>query len=188
MLGRPEDGTYWRGRKQKVVKGGTPNHPVGTMPEFTHDFPEDFVLVIDTREPTNGLFMPKPHKGLIIVRDKLDTGDYSIRGFESKIAIERKEISDLIHCCGEDRKRFQDQLDRLRGLERKWLLIEGTEEEALSFQPYTQLQPNHIRGALTSIEVRYNIPIHYSRTRKLAERWVLDILIKQFQIKREGSK
>jgi ERCC4-type nuclease len=182
MQGSPQDGTHWKGRSKKYKPADS---KVGTMPDFEYTFPDGFTLVIDTREPSNGLFMPKPPKGLSMVRDTLATGDYSIRGFETLISIERKEVPDLIHCCGADRDRFQDQLTRLSKLAHRWLLIEGTEEETLSFQPYTQMHPNHIRGALVSIEVRYGIPVHFSRTRKSAERWVLDILTKFYRIKRE---
>lgn len=183
-IGHPQAGDKWYGRKRKGQPTG--DTKVGTMPEFKHDYPEGFILVADTREQTTGLFVPKSPKGLVLVRDTLETGDYSVRGFENSIAIETKEVSDFIHCCGADRERFQNQLDRLSKLERKWLLIRGTEEECLSYQPYTQLHPNHIRGALTSIEVRYGIPVHFASTRKAAERWVLDILIKFYRIKRGG--
>jgi ERCC4-type nuclease len=181
-IGHPQSGDKWYGRKRKT----TDDPKVGTMPEFQFTYPEGFILVADTREQTTGLFVPKSPKGLVLVRDTLATGDYSIRGFEGTIVIERKEVSDFIHCCGADRERFQDQLTRLKELERKWLLIEGTEEDCLSFQPYSQMHPNHIRGALASIEVRYGIPVHFSRTRKDAERWVLDVLIKFYRIRREG--
>lgn len=73
----------------------------GTLPKFTFDFPEDFAIVRDTREQ-GGLFR-KPMPGLIIIREALPIkglvnrwGDYSIKGFESDVMIEHKEIDDLL--------------------------------------------------------------------------------------------
>jgi len=55
--------------------------------------PEGFVMVRDTREQ-KPLFADPP-EGLQVITGTLLHGDYSIRGFETKFAIERKQMSDF---------------------------------------------------------------------------------------------
>ena len=65
-------------------------------------FPQGFVLVIDTRE-RNPLCTAV--KGLTVCRDTLKDGDYSIRGFEDRFAVERKQVSDFFSYIGRERKK-----------------------------------------------------------------------------------
>lgn len=153
------------------------------LPQFTFNFPNEFVLICDTREQTP-LFMPKPPKGLIIVRDTLPYGDYSIKGFENLIAIERKTVQDLWTSLTSDAKRFKAELEELAKYERRYILIEGVESEFLSWQPDRKIHPNTIRMALASIEAKGGIPVHQAESREMAERWVLDLFIKYFEFKR----
>lgn len=157
----------------------------GTKPSFEFEFPEGFILVVDTREQ-NQLFK-RPLKGLVLVRDKLEVGDYSIRGFESLITIERKNLNDLYMSCGRERENFKQRLEKMKNYERKWLLIEATESDVLSWQEFSQLHPNVVRGMLASIEVRYGIPVHYEPNRHNCERWILDRFLKYFRLKRKGE-
>ncbi len=57
--------------------------------------PERITAVIDTREQTPLTLSP-----LLSMRATLTTGDYSVRGLENVIAIERKSLSDLVSCLG----------------------------------------------------------------------------------------
>ena len=57
------------------------NPKAGQIVKFTFDFPKGFIIVIDTREQAP-LFIGSLPRGLLIVRDTLDVGDYSVRGFE----------------------------------------------------------------------------------------------------------
>ena len=130
-------------------------------------FPADFVVIIDTREQDQ--LFKRPPKGLMVVRDKLDAGDYSIRGFESSIAIERKHLSDLHQSLGRERERFKRELDKLRLYDCKWLAVESTESDCLSFQQFGGMHPNAIRQSLASIECRYGIAVHGAQRSK--RRW-----------------
>jgi DNA excision repair protein ERCC-4 len=153
--------------------------------EFEHSFPNDFILVVDTREQ-DALFK-RPVKGLVMVRDTIPAGDYSVRGFESEIVIERKSINDLYGSMFSDWDRESKKLLKIAEYRRKWLLIEGREDEVLQFQQFSTVHPNSMRGRLVSIQVRLGIPIYYASTRKDAERFVLDILTKYYRVKREGA-
>ncbi len=152
-------------------------------PIFDWKFPAGFCVVIDTRE-NDALFKKLP-KGLHVVRDKLDIGDYSVRGFEHSITIERKNLSDLYMSMGKERANFEKRISKMAGMERAYLLIEGTEDDALSFQPFSQLHPNVVRSYITSIEVKTPVKVHYGFPRKETERWVIDVLLKYYKWKRD---
>lgn len=71
---------------------------------------QDLTVVIDSREQNPWTFEEmKTELGTLAV------ADYSLRGMEQVIAIERKSLSDFVSCCGGERDRFQRELDRLRG-------------------------------------------------------------------------
>ena len=54
----------------------------------------------------------------------LASGDYSLRGFAARIAVERKSLADLVGCLGRDRERFQRELARLRGYDSAAVVVE----------------------------------------------------------------
>ena len=74
------------------------NPKVGRPVKFLFKIPEDFILVIDSNESDDPLFLPHPPKGLTMIMRKLETADYSIKGFEDKVGVERKKIPDLLAC------------------------------------------------------------------------------------------
>jgi uncharacterized protein (DUF433 family) len=73
--------------------------------------PEQLIAVIDTREQG-----PLNLSPLRTVRRTLLTGDYSVRGLESVVAVERKSLADLVACTGLQRI-VQDLGDSFPGVE-----------------------------------------------------------------------
>lgn len=170
--------------KVKPILG--PNPKAGQIPEFKYDpFPKDFTVVVDTREQDPLFLSKRPLKGLLIIRDKLSVGDYSIRGFEEQIAISRKTIVDLYSSLFSNWERELTQLQRLSTYEWKCLVIEGSESDVLKWQYYSKVHPNSMKGRICSIEIRLGIHFHYEPDRKKLERWVLDRLLKFYRMKRE---
>jgi hypothetical protein len=77
-------------------------------------------IVIDTREQLP-LEFNQP-----TLRGPLPTGDYSIKGLERFVAIERKSAGDLVGCLkGQNRERFERELSRGRGLDYFALVVEA---------------------------------------------------------------
>lgn len=146
-------------------------------------FPPGFTLVVDTREQ-NALFI-KPPKGLLLTRNTLAAGDYSIKGFENQVAIERKNLEDFYGSIGNGRSRFKKELEKLRDYYWAALVIEGTEEQVLSGGYYSAMNPESIRGSIVSIEVRFRLGVYYAKDRRSAERWILDRLTKIYKLMRE---
>lgn len=110
--------------------------------------PEDLTAIVDTREQT-------PLRLLIpTVRGTLQTGDYSLRGLEHMIAIERKSLQDLVQSCGRERERFDRCIDRLRTLPLGMLVIEGSESDIEEKLYRGDMHPNAILGAVHSWRAR----------------------------------
>lgn len=147
--------------------------------------PKDMVVIIDTREQDPLFLQKNAPKGLTIVRDTLRNGDYSIRGFETSLFIERKKISDLVPYLARDHAQTRSKLERCSGYLFKALVIEATEGDLLVPQLFTQVSPETVRQALAALEIRYGLHIYYNRSRRDTERWVLDRLIKFYNVQRE---
>lgn len=82
---------------------------------------ENIVAVIDTREQ-----WPLDLTPLKTVRGTLATGDYSVRGLEHVIAIERKSLPDLIGCVGQSRARFDREIQRLLAYPCRAIVVEAS--------------------------------------------------------------
>ncbi len=140
-------------------------------------------IVIDTREQESPLFGRYP-KGMSILCDTLRIGDYSLLGFEDKIAVERKQISDLITYCTSEKKKTKIKMEKLSRLEWAGLMIEARESDVYSPYYYSSVSPEAVRQAIASFSVRYNVHIYIGDSEK-CQRWMLDRLIKWYRIKHE---
>lgn len=81
----------------------------------------DLVAIVDSRERN-----PLDLQPLRQLRGTLCTGDYSLRGLESVIAIERKSLADLLACVGQERDRFHREVVRLLAYPVRALVVEST--------------------------------------------------------------
>jgi DNA excision repair protein ERCC-4 len=107
--------------------------------------PEQLVAIIDTREQT-----PLDLSPLRMETGTLATGDYSLKGLEHVIAIERKSLSDLLGCCGGERERFEREIQRMLAYPVRCLVIESTWEtiETGLHSCKTKLPPQSVIGSL----------------------------------------
>ena len=145
--------------------------------------PDGFILIRDTREQSP-LFTRT--KGLTTIVDTLHHGDYTIQGFEDKISIERKMESDFYSYLGKERKRTIKKLEILSSFDWSALVIEGMSIDDLSYQAfYSKLTPEHVRGFLVSLTVRYGIHFFCHKDTKMVERYILDRLVKYYRMQRE---
>lgn len=83
--------------------------------------PEQVTAIVDTREQT-----PLDLAPLTVEVGTLPTGDYSVKGLESIVAIERKSLTDLLGCIGQDRERFEREVMRLLAYPVRAIIIEAT--------------------------------------------------------------
>lgn len=106
----------------------------------------------------------------------LEAGDYSLAGFERRVSIERKSLSDLIGCLSGDRARFEKELARLRGFDACAVVVESS-------QPTLRL--GHYRSAMDAGSAwqsclafmqRFNVPFIWCNSRQDAEQVTFDYL------------
>jgi len=123
-----------------------------------------FTVVIDTREQTPYMFADlrcDQREGggplsVLIARAGLDTGDYSVVGYEKIVAIERKSLADLFHTLGQDRERFERELERLSSYETARVLVEAEWSEILNSPPqHSQLLPKTVWRSVIAWQERY---------------------------------
>ena len=112
-------------------------------------------IIVDTRETTPLFECPPSIKGT------LHNGDYSLRGFEDVIAIERKSISDLLGSVGQRRKHFLMQVRRCSQVE-GCILIEGSIRAVLGYKPRGKMNGRNALAALMSWSVAYGIPVFFA--------------------------
>ena len=128
-------------------------------------------IIVDTREQCPLIF-----ERLESRPGTLQSGDYSVAGLQDLFSIERKTVSDLVGCCmGENRERFERELQRLRGYRFKRLLVVGSEAEILAGQYHSNIKPQAVMATLGAFEARYDVPVVFRHTPELAaaqiERW-----------------
>ena len=78
----------------------------------------------------------------------LTTGDYSLRGLESVVAIERKSLSDLVSCVGGERERFDKEVQRLLAYPVRCLVVEASWTEILCGQWRGKVTAAQVHGSL----------------------------------------
>ena len=105
--------------------------------------PADIVAVVDTREQH-----PLDLSPLQSVPGTLATGDYSVLGLESIVAIERKSLPDLVACVGRDRGRFDREVQRLLAYPVRTLIIESSWGEIELGGWRGKVSPNVVIGSL----------------------------------------
>ncbi len=115
-------------------------------------------IIVDTREQAPYTFSSlcgdvkdneRPIR-ITTVRRGLAQGDYSLDGFEDKVAVERKSKQDCFGTLGQGRLRFERELARLATLTIAAVVVEAEWSEVLGDPPpFSRLVPRTIfRSAL----------------------------------------
>lgn len=144
-----------------------PSPPVINHPQMVVS---PFAIVIDSREQLpytfSGIHGHEPNEIVAVqtVVRGLESGDYSIDGFEDRIAIERKSLEDLYGSVTWGRKRFEAEIGRLNDLggqvgfaavaiEADWREIANPAEHVIGWTNETN--PASVVGTIDAWSVRY---------------------------------
>lgn len=130
-------------------------------------------IITDTREQTPYTFSRYPVE---VIPGALTAGDYSLPGFTDEVAIERKELSDLLGCLTHDRDRFTRELERLRGYQSAALLIEAPLAIIQAGRYRSRMKPDAAVQSIFSIMQRYRMPVYFAKDRTDGEAFVYDFL------------
>ncbi len=107
--------------------------------------PSDVECVIDTREQRPFDLAP-----LRCGRGTLPTGDYSVKGLEHEVVVERKSAADLVLCVGAERDRFEREVQRLLSYPSRLLIVEATMAQLELGQWRARITPNQVTSSLLS--------------------------------------
>lgn len=127
-------------------------------------------VVVDTREQAPWSFDgASVYEGTVVVQGSLQSGDYSLEGFENLVACERKSLPDLVQCLGRERPRFARELERARGLDAFAVVVEGSWQELAQGQYRSQLNPHSACQSVAAFMARMRVPFWFCGTRAAAE-------------------
>lgn len=132
--------------------------------------PEHFTAIIDTREQDPWELSPmRTEVGT------LPTGDYSLRGMENSIAIERKSLPDFLSCVGRNRERFEREVQRLLAYPTRALVIESTWYEIETGNYKSEVHPRAATGSIIGWIAR-GLPVVLARNHANAGQLVQRLL------------
>jgi ERCC4-type nuclease len=126
-----------------------------------------FTVVIDTREQTPWDFAgikadgaAGEQGGCVVVPATvagLTSGDYSVAGYETAFAIERKSKADLFGTMGQGRERFERELARLQeSCTFACVIVEAEVSEIFIDPPtHSQLRPKTVSRSVIAWQQRY---------------------------------
>lgn len=131
----------------------------------------DMIVVIDSREQyAYDKFTVPAETGT------LKTGDYSIKGYEDRVACERKTLNDIIGCLTVGRERFERELARSMEYDYFALVIEGTLKDIVSGNYWSKMLPKSAVNSLLAFSIRYRLPIFFAGNRGFGNRLTENLL------------
>ncbi len=150
------------------------------MPRGNPNIIVPFTVVRDQRENAPYQFMglkadsKQQNKPLIVTVESvhLPTGDYSIKGFEDQICIERKSKEDLYSTLRDEehRERFKREHERMTGYAFAAVVIEASWESILNHPPADcRLHPKTIWRTFQKWRLRYGVNWEAIGPRAMAE-------------------
>lgn len=110
-------------------------------------------LLVDSREKKPLVFEHLPYRSC-----SLRTGDYSIRGLESRFTVERKSMPDLIGTLSQRRDSFMAEIERMLGFDFRRLIIVGERDELERVLSRRCISKSAVFGSLAAIDAR-GVPV-----------------------------
>ena len=145
------------------------------------------IFIVDTREqrPYDFACITPPPAVEVAT---LGAGDYSLKGFEDQVAIERKSLSDAFGTFGAGRKRFERELERLAKLKYAAVIIESDWDTIVLRPPArSQLPPKTMVSSIAAWSQRYQVHFWTCPNRAFAEKYTFRLL-ERFWKDREKEK
>ena len=134
----------------------------------------DTTILIDTREKKPFLF---ESYDVTTMRQKLDTGDYSIEGYNDGFAIERKAKDDFLRSISHERERFKEELERAISFDIPMaIVVEAPWVEFRNGNYRRKVPVSSVEGTVKSWKNRYNIEWYFEENRSAAQRKTLELL------------
>jgi ERCC4-type nuclease len=141
---------------------------------------EDFTVIIDTREQN-----PWEFQYHAVANKKLDTGDYSIEGYENVLCIERKSgMAELARNVVE--RRFKDVIDRMKNYKHSYILIECDYDQLMNYPNGSdvpknkwskiKITPKFILKFIIELQMNHGIHVMFCGNHDWAQKTALSIM------------
>lgn len=121
-------------------------------------------LIIDTREQLPLDFSRWDDVQVEVAG--LPLGDYALHGLETRAAIERKSIADLVGSLSSGRDRFETELMRARGYDLFCIVVEGSMQDVAEHKYRSQMPPESVLQSLFAFQARYRVPTLWAGSRE----------------------
>jgi hypothetical protein len=94
---------------------------------------DGYTVIKDTREQDGWFFTPYDRcEGMEV--DTLHTGDYTLKGFEDVVCVERKaSVSEIATNLGKKKKAFYNEMERMRDFNFRYLLLEFSALDVIDY-------------------------------------------------------
>lgn len=157
-----------------------PKAPAESTREMVGQHP---TIIIDQREQAPLRF----GKDIRTETAFLPVGDYSLRGLTAEIAIERKSLPDLTHCCGKDRPRLIEQIERMRSYRFRALVIEARLCEIQIGAYQSRIAPQSVEGTLVKVAHDMGVPVWFAENARGAAQLVERMLVREHRHARSSK-
>lgn len=145
-------------------------------------------IIIDSREQHAFTFQGNRYADVQIERGALQSGDYSLAGLPDRIAVERKELNDLVTCLGKERERFTRELERARGYDLFAVVVEGSWQDLAHGQYRSRFNPHSACQSVIAMMARYHVPFILAGGRAAAEYLTWSMLRQYLEVARKRWK
>jgi len=125
------------------------------------------IIIQDSREQKPFLF--ERWDEVMVQVDGLPVGDYSLPGFQDRVAIERKELNDLVGCFTSGRDRFERELLKARHYDLFAVVVESEISDLAGGNYRSDMNPVAAVQTMIAFTVRYKVPFMFCKDRRGAE-------------------
>jgi len=133
-------------------------------------------IIVDTREQRPFTFASINPAPLVEVA-ALSAGDYSLKGLENLIAIERKSLADAFGTFGAGHRRFERQLERMSLLKFAAVVIEADWHSIVRRPPSrSRVLPKTVVASIAAWSQRFGVHFWTCPNRAFAEKWTYRLL------------
>lgn len=137
-----------------------------------------YTVIKDTREQDGWFFSPYDKcEGMEI--GTLHTGDYTLKGYEEVVCVERKaSVSEIAMNLGRKKKPFQEEIERMRDFPFSFLILEFNMEDVIKYpegsrvpkaaRSKVRVTGKYLLKCLMEFEIWYNTKIIFCSNKQNA--------------------
>jgi len=105
----------------------------------------NYIVIKDTREK-EGYFFKKYDKCSGMVVETMKTGDYTIKGLEDVLCIERKaSVEEIANNLGKKKNAFLSEMERMQEFKYSFMVLEFSMEDLLKFPENSKIPKNKLK-------------------------------------------